>query len=334
MLHKDILTLKKEDFKPLALSVFNLQAKDNLIYKQYLELLRIQPSKINQLNEIPFLPIELFKTQEIKTGDWKEQKYFLSSGTSQHVRSKHYIKDIQWYEDISWKIFNDQILNLTEYQNDKIEILGLMPSAIESPYSSLTFMIDSFARKINTIPVSTPFIADFTEMYHRIIKNNQLKIRTILIGVSFALVDFAELFPISSEYLSIIETGGMKSSKRQIEKAQILEILKDKFPQSAIYSEYGMTEMLSQSYSRDGINYNLPNCLKVVITAIDDPTNVQSSGKRGRINLIDLANFDSCSFLQTGDAGIINADETFQVLGRIQEEELRGCNLNYEELIS
>ena len=315
-----VLHLQKSDFDSLAIDLFHYQYNHNAIYRQYCDLLKVKKDNVNDIDSIPFLPIQFYKSQIIKTGEWSEEKLFLSSGTSQMQRSQHFIKSLNWYEQISYKIFLNQILE-DSVDIKSVKVIGLLPGYIDNPNSSLLHMIQSFASRANHEVLMFDRINGINDFL-----NNSLHEKLIIFGVSFALYDCASSYTNESSDLIIIETGGMKTDKRAISKNQILLQLKSSFPNAKIMSEYGMTELMSQAYSSDDFKYKVPNWMKVIITAIDDPLTQISNGKRGRINIIDLANIDTCCFIHSGDAGIVYDDNSFEVLGRLQEEELRGCN--------
>ncbi|MEO6190923.1 MAG: acyl transferase [Saprospiraceae bacterium] len=325
----EIIELDKSKFDELTIRIFHYQAAHNSVYKSFLEKINCKISEVNNLQDIRFLPIELYKTNEIKSGEWTEQLIFLSSGTSHSLRSKHYVADPNWYEQISWEIFKEQVLDKLEYNSSRIKLLGLLPGYNENLSSSLMYMLKAFSKKING-DVQDLLFSDFVRLKAAIEEHIKQEYQVILFGVSFALLDFAEKFQIDSTFLNIIETGGMKTDSRSFSKQEIIARLYHGFPHSKIISEYGMTELLSQAYAMDGINYLLPSSMKIMLTEIEDPCTYLGVNRRGRINIIDLSNIDTCCFIQTGDAGIFSSDGSFQVLGRIQDEELRGCNLNYE----
>lgn len=321
-----ILNIDQKSFDDLTIEIFQYQSKNNPVYKEYLSLLKKNPDTIDKLVEIPFLPIELYKTSIVKTGEWVEEAFFLSSGTSSSVRSKNFIRNLDWYQQISYSIFEKQVLNSDTGRLPEL-IIGYLPGYINNPHSSLVKMI----RLIGERMAVEVILCDKKDELVTLLKDSSHSDkRLVLFGVSFALYDLAREEFMDNANLSIIETGGMKTDSRSIDKSEILHQLNKAFPSSVILSEYGMTELMSQAYSMDGINYTSAPWFKIMISAIDDPTTLLSVGRRGRINIIDLANVDTCSFVQTADAGILNSDETFNILGRIDDQELRGCNLMIE----
>ncbi|NOT36718.1 MAG: acyl transferase [Saprospiraceae bacterium] len=318
-----ILRVTPEKFEALAMEIFKLQATFNVVYKEYIFLLKKDVNEITRIEEIPFLPIELYKNQDIKTGEWNEQFYFLSSGTSNSVRSRNPVKDLAWYSEVVTRTFLNNLPDLRKAEK-AMRFVAYLPGYIENPNSSLVMMLTLLARSFDSEVI---FISNKLELISVLKEKLNSLDQVVLFGVSFALYDFAKEFTCSDSNLMIIETGGMKTDSREITKDEIYNTLKNAFSLSDIYSEYGMTELMSQAYSKNSMNYHSPAWMKVIVTAADDPGGIKLIGKRGRVHVIDLANIDTCCFLQTGDAGISNEDGSFQVLGRLQDDELRGCNL-------
>ena len=318
----DIFNIKSEqDFNGLAIEVFKFQYENNTTYQQFCKLLNILPNQVKQIDQIPFLPITFFKTHSIKTGDFKEEAIFLSSGTTGQNQSKHYVKDLSIYKKSYTKAFEKFYGNVEDYC-----VLALLPSYLEREGSSLIYMMDDFIKKSNHSK-SGFFLnnEDFlVENLQFLIKNNQ---KTILFGVSFALLDLAEKYEIDLNDVIIMETGGMKGRREELTRDELHRVYKRSFNVSNIHSEYGMTELLSQAYSKGKGIFETPTWMKILIRDVNDPFSILTHGKTGGINVIDLANIHSCSFIATQDLGRQNAKEQFEVLGRFDNSDIRGCNL-------
>lgn len=321
-LTNDIFNINSEQsFNNIAIEVFKFQYENNPTYNQFCKLLNIDTNKITQTHEIPFLPIEFFKSHEIKSGNFDEEVVFLSSGTTGQNQSKHYVKDLLIYQTSYTKAFEFFYGNIKDYC-----VLALLPSYLEREGSSLIYMMDDFIKKSNH-PKSGFFLnneAFLIENLQFLTKNKQ---KTILFGVSFALLDLAEKYEIDLSDVIIMETGGMKGRREELTRNELHNIYKESFNVKNIHSEYGMTELLSQAYSkRDGV-FNTPPWMKVLIRDVNDPLSLLNNNKTGGINIIDLANIYSCSFIATQDLGKLNNDQSFEVLGRFDNSDIRGCNL-------
>ena len=321
-LKNQIFDIKTEqEFNDISIEIFNYQYTNNLVYNEFCKLLKVKPTEVTRINQIPFLPIEFFKTHIIKSGTFKEEVIFLSSGTTGQEHSKHYVKDITFYQRSYTKAFQQFYGNIEDYC-----ILALLPSYLEREGSSLIYMVNDLIKKSKN-QKSAFFLKNekkMVDLLQKITKNDQ---KMILFGVSYALLDLAETHKVDLKNVIIIETGGMKGRREEITREELHRILCKNFNTKTIHSEYGMTELLSQAYSNgDGI-FKPPNWMKILIRDINDPTNIIKNNKTGGINIIDLANIDSCSFIATQDLGqIINGDE-FKVLGRFDNSDIRGCNL-------
>jgi hypothetical protein len=321
-----IISANDANFLALVSEVFELQSKYNAVYAAYLKLLNktnLQPARPE---EIPFLPSDVFKHQIIKTGDWNEELIFESSGTSQSQRSRHYVRSLNWYHEISKACFSNQYGDLLNY-----EFIGLIPSVNERPDSSLVRMVDGFASIANSIVKNWSFLSDPNAMIDFLNESQTLNKQIVLFGLSFALVDFAANNIIENENVIVIETGGMKNMNKQMDRTEIKTVLKKCFPNARIHSEYGMTELMSQAYSNENMLYKASPFMKFMISDPTEPSNFLPAGQRGLINIIDLGNVHTCSFIQTGDVGILNEEGELQVLGRFNPEELRGCVQMYED---
>lgn len=306
-------------FEKKALETFYFQSKNCDVYKQYLDLLNISPSNIKAISEIPFLPISFFKNHRIVCEKKSIQGIFYSSGTTGQLLSKHYITDLSIYEKSIINGFNYFFGNIQDYR-----ILALVPSYQERKESSLVYMCQFLIDKSQD-PASGFYLNNYNELSAILSKKTTKK--TILIGVSYALLDLAEQFPQSLEDILIIETGGMKGQRPEMIKSELHSVLKKAFVVDKILSEYGMTELLSQAYSfSDGI-FQTPPWMKVFIRDAQDPLALLNHQQIGGINIIDLANINSCSFIATQDIGKTINDTHFELFGRFEMADIRGCNL-------
>ena len=325
---KNIFNIKNQsDFLTSCLETFHYQYNNIEVYRKFVDYLKINPSEINAIEKIPFLPIEMFKNHLILDQNFKTENYFQSSGTTQiQTRSKHFIAEFNWYEQSIERSF-EQFIGKPE---DFI-FLGLLPNYSENPHSSLIYMVDYLMKKSGK-PENGYFLYNHQELFNLIqeLQNEDKKI--ILFGVSFALLDYLDfcktqqLLHSKTQQLTIIETGGMKGRKEEMMKDELLKIFREGFNTDKIYSEYSMTELLSQAYSLGENLYETPNWMRILIRNTEDPFSYVEDGKTGAINIIDLANIHSCSFIATQDLGKIGEGK-FQVLGRIDHSDIRGCSL-------
>lgn len=314
----------EEQFNETSLQVFHYQAEHNPVYKKYLAVLKKNPEEVTHINEIPFLPIEFFKTEEVVTihqTPGTKLQTFTSSGTTGSEVSRHAVSDISLYEKSFRKSFELFYGDVRSYC-----ILALLPSYLEREGSSLVYMVDDLIKSSQN--QNSGFylnnIFDLAETLKRLQGEYQ---KTILIGVTYALLDFVEQFKFNYQQLIVMETGGMKGRRKEIVRDELHQILCNGFGVAKIHSEYGMTELLSQAYSKgDGI-FRTPPWMNVLIRDTNDPMNYLSKEKTGGINIIDIANIYSCSFIATQDLGKIYVDGSFEVLGRFDESDIRGCNL-------
>ena len=321
----NLLSVTPQNFEEIALAVFNFQYLQNPVYNQFCKALHIEPAKINTLNKIPFLPIAFFKTHVVTTTQFEAAALFESSGTTQTINSKHLIKDIALYEQsfsAAFRLF---------YGNPKDWcIIALLPSYLERKNSSLVMMADKLIEESGHLK-SGFYLNELEKLHGTLLQLEKQQQKTLLIGVTFALLDFAEKYPTPLQHTTIMETGGMKGRREELTRQEVHEILCANFKVDKIHSEYGMTELLSQAYSKgDGI-FNCPPWMKIVLREEDDPLSVQLSNNSktisGAINVIDLANLYSCSFIATDDAGKLHKDQSFEVLGRLDNSDIRGCSL-------
>ena len=326
----------EEEFQAACLETFQYQYKNVEVYQKFIDFLGKNPSEVKKIEDIPFLPIEMFKNHQVLDKVFvsaqtdKSTSYFQSSGTTQMLnRSKHYIADFNLYEESIYKSFEKFIGKPEDYI-----FLGLLPNYSENPYSSLIYMVD-FLMKKSGKPENGYFLYNHQELFELLQKLGKEDKKVILFGVSFALLDFLDSitsdFGLRTSDFIVIETGGMKGRKAEITKDELLEILQKSFGTDKIYSEYSMTELLSQAYSLGNNEYECPNWMRVLIRNAEDPFSYLEDGKTGAINIIDLANRYSCSFIATQDLGRIEKrefeNEKFQVLGRIDHSDIRGCSL-------
>lgn len=316
----------EQDFLAESLKVFRYQYDNIEVYRNFVTYLNISPDEVTKLEEIPFLPIEMFKNHKVIDKNVMADLFFQSSGTTQMNLSKHFIADENIYQESVYKSF-EQFIGKPE---DFI-FLGLLPSYLERQNSSLIYMVDYLMKK-SAKPENGYFLYNHSDLFELLNTTQDKKV--ILFGVSFALLDFLDYChsdqseePLNFlENLIVIETGGMKGRKEEMTKDELLEVLKKGFKTDKIYSEYSMTELLSQAYSLGNNEYDCPGWMKVMIRNAEDPFAYEKEGRTGAINIIDLANVHSCSFIATQDLGKIIGDK-FQVLGRIDHSDIRGCSL-------
>lgn len=313
----NVFFIEERTFSKKALQAFSYQWQHNPVYQEFCHNLHKNPSNVTRINEIPFLPIEFFKSEKIITGKWKETVIFQSSGTSGQVRSKHFVRDEAFYHSICQTHFEKKYGSLKNY-----EFLALLPSYLEQQHSSLISMVDFFIRK--GAPDSAFLRHDTDIQLKRIFEKKQTQ--RILIGVSYALLDLAEKGNGKLENFMVMETGGMKGRRKELTRDELHHALNTSFGKQVIHSEYGMTELFSQAYGEDG-NFSFPGWCKILIRDINDPFSYLTFGKTGGINIIDLANIDSCCFIETKDLGKVHNDGFFEVLGRFDNSDIRGCNL-------
>ena len=313
-----------KDFKTLALEVFRYQAKNNETYSNYLNHLGIIPGNIHQLDRIPFLPIEFFKTHKIITGKDIPGKIFTSSGTTGAGTSKHHVTDINWYRESFTRTFQYFYGNPEQFC-----ILALLPSYLEREGSSLIYMMDYLIRNSNN-PASGFYLDKPEVLTEKIVRLREQNQKILLFGVSFTLLNLAEKYKPDLSGQIVMETGGMKGRRKEIIREKLHEVLNNAFNTKVIHSEFGMTELLSQAYSKgDGI-FHTPPWMKVLIRDSFDPFIYVKKGQSGGINIIDLANYNSCSFIETRDLGRLLPDGGFEILGRFDSSDIRGCNLMVE----
>ena len=324
--HK-IFGVKEENFKELALEVFNFQQENNPVYKAYLQALKINPQLVLSIDQIPFLPVSFFKSHDVQTTLYDPQAVFESSGTSGSINSRHLVKDISLYEDSFTKGFELFYGPVKDYC-----IIGLLPSYLERRDSSLVYMTEKLIH-LSEHPQSGFYLDEYEKLFAVLNELEKHQQKTLLIGVTFALLDFAEKYSLPLHHTVVMETGGMKGRREEMIRKEVHVILKHSFSADRIHSEYGMTELLSQAYSKGEGIFNCPPWMKVLVRDEEDPLLITVSRFEtvtpltGAINIIDLANIYSCSFIATDDVGKLYPDGSFEVLGRMDGSDLRGCSL-------
>ncbi len=313
--------LNEGDFNATALDIFRFQFERNEIYKRYADAIGVAPEKVTHYSQIPFLPVSFFKTHPVVSEVSLPEKIFLSSGTTGMERSRHNIPDLTVYDESLVKGF-EFFYGLLETW----DILALTPDPEQNPNSSLIYMISKWI--LESRSEVSGFYLDHPELLATLLEERiSSGKRTLLIGLSYALIDFAEKFPLALPDVVIMETGGMKGKRKEMIREELHAFLSERFRCKNIHSEYGMTELLSQAYSQEKGRFKTPPWMKVLVRDTNDPLSLLPEGNTGGINIIDLANFNSCSFLALLDLGKINGDGTFEVLGRFDFSDLRGCNL-------
>jgi len=320
-LEAQLYSVNARTFDDIALKVFHFQALNNPVYRHFIEGLGINPEKIHTAADIPYLPISFFKNKEVKTGDWQPEDIFASSGTTASRTSKHFIKDLSFYHQNAQRCFEHFFDPVTDFN-----FLALLPSYLERKDSSLVSMIDHFIRKSGSTE-SGFYLHDECRLLHDLAKLKTSKKKTILWGVSFALLELAEKFQPDLSHCTVFETGGMKGRRRELTRNELHETLSRGLNVSRIFSEYGMTELLSQAYSTGTGLFLCPPWMKIVGRDPTDPFEKGLQNETCGINVIDLANLHSIAFIETEDVGKVYADGTFEVIGRLDNSDVRGCNL-------
>jgi phenylacetate-coenzyme A ligase PaaK-like adenylate-forming protein len=322
-IHNELFSIKSEnDFNEMALKVFQFQFQNNSVYQAYVKQLKIDTNSIKHYTQIPCLPIEFFKTKQVICGKVQAKSIcFSSSGTSGQITSKHYVNDVNVYETSFLKGFELFYGKPNDYC-----ILALLPNYLERTGSSLVYMFDRLI-KDSGHPQSGFYLNNLDELITTIELLKQQKQKTLLLGVTYALLDLADKNIELTDDFIVMETGGMKGKREELLKEELHRILKEKLKVSSIHSEYGMTELLSQAYSKENGLFNCPPWMKVLLRDMNDPFTYLSKQKSGGINVIDLANINSCSFIETKDLGRIHDDGVFEIMGRFDNSDIRGCNL-------
>lgn len=309
------------EFKAVALEIYRFQYQKNSIYRKFCDLLEKNPSNVNSIEKIPFLPISFFKSHEILSSSAPVEQVFTSSGTTGEKTSRHLVTDIEIYEESFRKGFEFFYGDIKEYV-----ILALLPSYLERQGSSLIYMVNDLIEKSKN-PHSGFYLNELPELKQKLSFLDKQGQKILLIGVSFALLDLVEISSFSLKNTIVMETGGMKGRRKEMIRAELHDRLKNGFGVEKIHSEYGMTELLSQAYSNGNGIFECPPWMKILIRDPENALELFPQGKTGGLNVIDLANVNSCSFIATQDLGKINKDGKIEILGRFDNSDIRGCNL-------
>ena len=312
----------EKEFIDLALKIFNFQLLNNTVYCNWVKMLKVNPDKVLTLEQIPFLPIEFFKTKKIISSPLSSETVeFTSSATTSQTPATHYVNDVLLYQRSFSNCFNLFYGLPADYC-----ILALLPNYLQRNGSSLVYMCNQLINE-STHPFSGFFLDNTDDLIFRINELKQTNQKVILIGVSYALIDLCEQGVKLNENFIVMETGGMKGTRKEMLKSELHDFLKHGFAVNSIHSEYGMTELLSQAYSNGDGEFESPPWMKFLIREIDDPLKIKTDGRTGGINVIDLANINSCSFIATKDLGKLNNNNKLELMGRYDYSDVRGCNL-------
>lgn len=320
---EDIISIQtRKEFHKIAMKVYRYQYENNAVYRQFCDLIRKTPAEVRSLDQIPFLPIEFFKSKEVLSSNHPIQTTFTSSGTTGTITSKHHVTDLKYYEESFRKGFSYFYGPIDDYV-----VLALLPSYLEREGSSLIYMADDFIKQSNH-PESGFYLHNYEELITQLETLDKQGKNILLLGVTYALLDIIEQHQFELNNTIIMETGGMKGKRKEMIREELHHLLCQGFGVTKIHSEYGMTELLSQAYSLgDGI-FQCPTWMDIVIRDPEDPfTRIETFGKAGGVNVIDLANINSCSFIATQDLGKKYENGSFEILGRFDHADIRGCNL-------
>jgi len=313
--------MQAADITPAALEMFRYQYRHNALYRAYTDALHIQPEQVQTLTAIPFLPIQFFKTHTVVCGSFTPELVFESSGTTQTVNSRHLVKDAGLYARSFMTAFELFYGPVTDYV-----VVGLLPSYLERQHSSLVVMVQEMIQRSGHAG-SGFYLYEHERLYAQLQELEARGQKVLLIGVTFGLLDFAEQYQLHLQHTIVMETGGMKGRRKEMIREELHQTLCKGFGIDLIHSEYGMTELLSQAYSNGNGIFNCPPWMKIITRDTNDPMTLLDNDKTGGINVIDLANINSCSFIATQDLGRIYKDGSFEVLGRFDNSDIRGCNL-------
>ena len=316
-----IFNLQGPDLEPAALDLFRYQYRHNALYQAYTDALHIRPETVNRLTDIPFLPIQFFKTHAVTTGSFAPELVFESSGTTQTVNSRHLVKEAALYERSFITAFEQFYGPVSDYV-----VVGLLPSYLERQHSSLVVMVQEMIRRSGHAG-SGFYLYEHEKLYAQLQEMEARGQKALLIGVTFGLLDFAEKYTLSLQHTIVMETGGMKGRREEWTRSQVHAFLQERLGVSAVHAEYGMTELLSQAYSYGNGIFSTPPWMKVLLRDENDPFQLFTGQSSGVINVVDLANVYSCAFIATEDIGKLHADGSFEVLGRLDNSALRGCSL-------
>lgn len=325
-LEDKIFDVQEKDFQQLALEIFRLQYNENRTYRSFADALQIDPLKVSSVASIPFIPVSFFKNHDISAGTFHPEVIFESSGTTQTGNSRHLVKSVDLYRKSFIRAFE-----LFYGPADSWCIVGLLPSYLERGNSSLVLMVNDLIA-LSRHKNSGFYLSEYEKLAEVIVENEDAGQKTLLIGVTFALLDLAEQFKKPLKHTVIMETGGMKGRRKELTREEVHATLAAAFQTANIHSEYGMTELLSQAYSAGEGLFRCPPWMKVILRDEDDPLTIKSDASKmqtGLINVIDLANIHSCSFIATDDIGKLHTDSSFEVLGRMDSSDVRGCSLMY-----
>jgi phenylacetate-coenzyme A ligase PaaK-like adenylate-forming protein len=311
----------EQSFIETTLQVFQYQVANCGVYKEFIKGLNIDPADVKSVEQIPFLPVEFFKSHNVVTSIKPDEVVFTSSGTTGMITSSHHVTDVSWYEESFRKAFSLFYGDIKDYT-----ILALLPSYLEREGSSLIYMAQDLITESDN-PNSGFFLYNHEELYKVLQNQREARKPTLLIGVTFALLNFIDNYKIDFPELIVMETGGMKGRRKEMIREELHSALCAGFGVNAIHSEYGMTELLSQAYSKGEGIFNCPPWMKIITRDTNDPFTLVGAGKTGGVNIIDLANINSCSFIATQDLGKVYEDGSFEVLGRFDNSDIRGCNL-------
>jgi phenylacetate-coenzyme A ligase PaaK-like adenylate-forming protein len=318
----DIFTISNQkQFEKAALKVFRFQYENNLVYREFCDFLKTDVQRIKSLEQIPFLPIQFFKSHKVVSNKNSIQQTFTSSGTTGMTTSKHFVTDSSLYEESYRKGFSQFYGNIEDYV-----VLALLPSYLEREGSSLIYMVEDLIKMTNNSE-SGFYLHNHDELIEKLMRLDDAGQNVILIGVTYALLDLIEKHPFQLQNTIIMETGGMKGKRKEMIREELHEQLCQGFGVTAIHSEYGMTELLSQAYSLGNGTFECPSWMQILVRDTEDALTYVQEGKTGGINVIDLANINSCSFIATQDLGKKNPNNSFEVLGRFDNSDIRGCNL-------
>ncbi len=320
-MQESVFNTNPKMFTEVALQIFKHQFKNNRVYRSFCDLLYIHPSEVKTIEKIPFLPIQFFKNRQVLSSKDAIQKTFISSGTTENIKSKHLITDLSWYEKSYRKGFHHFYGNI-----DDFVVLALLPSYLERNDSSLIYMVNDLINRSKKSE-SGFYLNNFDDLIKKLEEIDKKGQKTLLIGVSFALLDLVEKHKFNLNNTIIMETGGMKGKRKELVREELHKILSKGFGVKKIHSEYGMTELLSQAYSKGNGVFECPPWMKILIRDTEDPFNILKKGQTGGINIIDLANYNSCSFIATQDLGKISSTEKIEIIGRFDNTDIRGCNL-------
>tara|TARA_R110002167_G_scaffold261316_3_gene467783 strand:+ start:170 stop:1150 length:981 start_codon:yes stop_codon:yes gene_type:complete len=319
---QDIFSIRSEaEFEAAALEVYSFQYRNNAVYRSFCDYLRTPGTRIEQITDIPFLPIEFFKSKKIISKDRNPEVQFTSSGTTGNITSTHFVADVQLYRASYRKGFEHFYGSISDYC-----ILALLPSYLEREGSSLIYMVDDLIKKSGH-PSSGFYLDTMDTLAETLVKLDKAETKILLIGVSFALLDLLDSHQFRLKNTIVMETGGMKGRRKEMIREALHAMISQGFGVPLIHSEYGMTELLSQAYSKGNGIFKTPPWMKVVVRDTEDPLSAQAFGKTGGVNVIDLANLHSCAFIATQDLGKGYKDGSFEILGRFDHSDIRGCNL-------